>query len=210
MIGKALAGLCAAFIGLAAVPSHAADPIADFYKDKQIRIISGSAPGGGYDLYARTVAQYLGKFLPGHPTIIVQNMPGAGSMNAINAVAVAMPQDGTVIVAPQAGAIFSQISGNPAAQFDAVKMNWIGSLNEETAWAITWHTSKVKTFDDLTKHESIFGTSGPNVTVNLPRLFFKQYEIIGSSMGSYQEFAEVTKLMAAAAMTGLKRRPKNG
>ena len=194
MTGKLLAGLCAAVLGLAAPPSQAADPIADFYKDKQMRIISGSAPGGGYDLYARTVAQYLGKFLPGNPTIIVQNRPGAGSIAAINNVAVAMPQDGTVIVAPQAGGIFEQIIGNPATQFDAAKMHWIGSLNEETAWAITWHTSKVKTFDDLMKHESIFGTSGPNVTEQFSSMLI---HLFGAKIKQVRGYESVTKTYPA-------------
>jgi tripartite-type tricarboxylate transporter receptor subunit TctC len=189
-----LGGLCALVVGLAALPCQAADPIEEFYKGKQIRIVSGSAPGGGYDLYARTVAASLGKFIPGNPTFVVQNMPGAASMTAINNVAVTMPQDGTVIVAPQAGAIFEQIIGNNAAQFDATKMNWIGSLNEETAWAITWHTSKVKTFEDLMKYESNFGTSGPNVTEQFSSMLI---QLFGAKIKQVRGYESVTKTYPA-------------
>jgi tripartite-type tricarboxylate transporter receptor subunit TctC len=203
MITKILAGLCVGIIGLAALPSQAADAIEDFYKGKQMRMISGSTPGGGYDLYARTVAQYLPKYIPGHPTFVVQNMPGAGSVTAINNVAVTMPQDGTVIVAPQAGAIFSAILGNPATQFDAGKMNWIGSLNEEPSYAVTWHTAKVKTFDDLLKYESIFGTSGANTTEQFSSMLIHLFDAKIKQVPGYESVTRSYPAMERGEIEGL-------
>jgi tripartite-type tricarboxylate transporter receptor subunit TctC len=159
---------CSAFVGvIVAVTSFsaiAADSVADFYRGKQIRLVVGSAPGGAYDQYARMVAKHLPHRLPGNPTVIVQNQPGAGSATALGEAYAAPAQDGTVIVAPQGGALFDQITGNPAARYESAKFQWLGSLNEEAGVAFTWHTSKVKTFDDLLKEQAIFGTSGPNVT----------------------------------------------
>ena len=154
----------AILVAVSALPAAAADGIADFYKGKQMRVVVGSEPGGGYDLYARLVAQHLGRFIPGNPTFIVQNQPGAGSITAANLTYVQLPQDGTVIVALQASALFEQMTGNPAAQFEAGKFHWLGSLNSEPGIAVTWHGSKIRTFDDLVKEPSNFGTSGPNVT----------------------------------------------
>jgi tripartite-type tricarboxylate transporter receptor subunit TctC len=148
-----------------AVPSaEAQDAIADFYRGKQMRIVVGSEGTGGFDIYARAVARHIGQHIPGNPNIIVQNMPGAGSLVAANAGYVTLPQDGTIILALQAGALFEQILGNPAAQYQSAKFQWLGSLNQEPGIAVTWHSSKVKKFEDLAKEESIFGTAGANIT----------------------------------------------
>jgi len=98
--------------GLAAAPASAAESVADFYKGKQIRVIVGSDAGGGYDVYARLMARHLGRFIPGEPSFIVQNQPGAGSIAAANAVYVTLPQDGTVIGGLQRGTPFEQLLGN--------------------------------------------------------------------------------------------------
>src|SRR5438445_8129444 len=104
---------------LAATPAHA-DTVADFYKGKQINLIVGYGPGGGYDIYARLLARHFGRFIPGHPNVVVQNMPGAGSLRAVNYLNKIAPKDGTTI------AMFSRnmpliglLGGNSNAQFDA-------------------------------------------------------------------------------------------
>jgi len=82
---------------LAGVPGASADPIADFYRGKTLRMLIGYGPGGGYDLYARVVAEFLPRHLPGHPTILPENMPGAGSFAAAKYIAAVAPKDGTVL-----------------------------------------------------------------------------------------------------------------
>lgn len=135
-----------------------------FYKGKQIRLVVGSVTGGGYDLYARALAANLGRYIPGSPLIIVQNLPAAGSVVAANDVFAELPQDGTVIGAFQPDALFGQILGTQPTQFVTTKFQWLGSLNQEAAVALTWFTSKVRNFDDLLKEPSEFGVSGPNMT----------------------------------------------
>ena len=84
-------------IALAAAPARAADAVADFFKGKTVQVLIGFGPGGGYDLYARTLARYMGKHIPGNPTLVPQNMPGAGGVKAMNYLYNVARKDGTVI-----------------------------------------------------------------------------------------------------------------
>jgi tripartite-type tricarboxylate transporter receptor subunit TctC len=135
-----------------------------------MRVIVGSAPGGGYDLYARTTARHLPRFLPGSPNIIVQNRPGAASINAANFVYNVAPQDGLVIAAIQRGAPILQIMGEKGPNFDATKFQWLGSLNSDAGALYVWHTAKVKKFTDALDTPVYFGSSGPNDTEFYPAL----------------------------------------
>ena len=105
-----------------------ADGLADFYKGKQVTLVVGYGPGGGYDIYGRIVAQFLGKYIPGNPTVIVQNMPGAGSLRAANYIYASAPKDGTVIgTFGRDIPLIGVMGGNSAVQFDATKFTWLGS-----------------------------------------------------------------------------------
>jgi tripartite-type tricarboxylate transporter receptor subunit TctC len=104
-----------------------ADPVADFYKGKQLNLIVGYGPGGGYDVYARLIARHLGKYMPGNPAVVVQNMPGAGSLRSVNYLSNAAPKDGTVIATFARDMALLGIIGNPNARFDARKLTWLGS-----------------------------------------------------------------------------------
>jgi tripartite-type tricarboxylate transporter receptor subunit TctC len=163
-----------AFCGvLAASPALAqSDPVADFYKkNNQIRLLVGSEPGGGYDGYARLLARHLGKFIPGNPTIVVQNMPGAGGIVASNFLYNAAPKDGTAMAQVQRLVPFVQIMGEPGPQFETAKFNWLGSLASEVTVCVSWKASTdVRTFEDLKKKELIIGGSGPNDTETVPAL----------------------------------------
>jgi tripartite-type tricarboxylate transporter receptor subunit TctC len=121
--------VCVLAAVLAAPVAHA-DAVADFYKGKQLNLIVGYGPGGGYDIYARLLAKHFGRFVPGHPSVVVQNMPGAGSLRAVNYLYKIAPKDGTTI------ALFSRnmpliglLGGNANAQFDARKFTWLGSTS---------------------------------------------------------------------------------
>jgi tripartite-type tricarboxylate transporter receptor subunit TctC len=135
----------------------------DFYADKRVRIIVGSSSGGGYDTYARLIARHWDKVIPGNPTIVVQNMPGASSLKAMNHVANAAPKDGTVIGAVQNQIAFEpilKINGKGNAQYDSRTLNWIGSANKEVATVFVWHTAPVTSIDDVKKNEVLVGSSG--------------------------------------------------
>jgi tripartite-type tricarboxylate transporter receptor subunit TctC len=161
----AIAGL--GFVTAFAQPAASDDDIAKFYQGKQVAVMVGSNTGGGYDLYARTVARYLGGYIPGHPTIIVQNMPGAGSLKVTNHVANVAAKDGTVIGAPQNSVAFEPVlhllsPGGKNAQFDGTKLNWIGSAEQGVYIAVFWHTAGVKTIEDLKQREVLVGASSLN------------------------------------------------
>lgn len=153
----AFAGSAALGFALSATPGHAQ---ADFYAGKTVSLYVGYSAGGGYDVYARLVSRYLGKHIPGNPTVVVQNMPGAGSLRAANWIFNVAPKDGTVFGTVARGAAFDPLLGLPGAQFDATKFNWIGSANDEVSVCVTWNPTKVKSFEDLLTTELVVGGTG--------------------------------------------------
>ena len=142
--------------------------VAKFYKDKQIRLIVSSEPGGGYDNYGRMFAKHMSKHIPGNPTIIVQNMPGGGGLTASNYIYNVAPKDGTVLGQVQRNVPFVAIQGQPGPQFDPTKFNWIASMNNEVNVCVASTTTKVKTIQDAMKTQVIVGGSGPNDTEQTP------------------------------------------
>ncbi|HZD27883.1 MAG TPA: tripartite tricarboxylate transporter substrate-binding protein [Xanthobacteraceae bacterium] len=114
---------------LAVAPAHA-DAVANFYKHRHVNLIVGSGPGGGYDIYARLLARHFGKFIPGHPPIIVQNMPGAGSLRAVNFLYNLAPKDGTTIgTFTRNMPLIGLLGRNANVQFDPRRLTWLGSAS---------------------------------------------------------------------------------
>ncbi len=149
---------------LAAIPQAQAQE-EPFFKDKTIRIIVGSAPGGGYDAYARLVGDHMRRHIPGSPQIVVQNMPGAGSLVATNHIANVAPKDGTVIGAINAAMTTQPLLFPEKAKFDPRKMNWIGSTLREFHIGILNAKSPVKTIEDAQRVEiPVAGTGGSTST----------------------------------------------
>jgi tripartite-type tricarboxylate transporter receptor subunit TctC len=144
-----------------AVPAGAQTSVEDFYKGRTVEIVIGTTPGGGYDLYGRLIAHYLGRHIPGNPSVIVKNMPGAGHLRMTNWLFNAAPRDGTVVAtAPQALAI-EQALGSEGIQYDAAKFTWIGRAAPVVEVTYTWHTSPTKTLEDARRRETVMGGSGP-------------------------------------------------
>lgn len=141
-----------------------ADSVADFYKDKTIRIIIGAGMGGSYGAYGQLVARHLGRFLPGAPTVIVQSMPGAGGLVALNYLAQKAPRDGTTISVIHVTLVQESLF-NPRAQFDAAEFQWIGRLASITFLGVASKESGIRSLDDARKREVIVGAPGPN---NIP------------------------------------------
>ena len=147
-------GACAALSTAAfAAPASAQN----FYAGKTITFIAGSAPGGGYDQLARLVSRHLGKHIPGEPSIVVQNMPAAGSLVAANLLYNSSPRDGTFIGLLQRGMLLAKLTMGNQVQFDLGKFNWLGSLNSETAVSLAMATSPVQTTKDLFEKELVVG-----------------------------------------------------
>jgi tripartite-type tricarboxylate transporter receptor subunit TctC len=128
-IGMVLLGIAAvaAVLTLAGAPARA-DAVADFYKGKTVTLVVGYGSGGGYDVYARVIATHLGKYIPGNPTVVVQNMPGAGSLRSVNYLYNTAPKDGTTIgLFARDMPLLGLIGNNPNVRFDPRKFNWLGS-----------------------------------------------------------------------------------
>jgi hypothetical protein len=154
MISRLAFASVAVVVGIGCAWPAAAE---DFYAGKQMNLIVGAGVGGGYDLQARLTARHLGKHIPGHPSIIVQNMPAAGGIQATNYIYSGAPKDGTMIALVQRGMLLAKLTYPQSVRFEIDKLNWIGSLNSEVAVTVSWHTSPHKTARDLFDTELIVG-----------------------------------------------------
>jgi tripartite-type tricarboxylate transporter receptor subunit TctC len=155
---------------VATTQSAVAQTPAEFYAGKQVSFYVGLSPGGGYDLNARLVAKYIGRYIPGQPSVIVRNMPGGGGLNMTNSVANVAAKDGLHIGAPQRGIPFEPLLGDAShAKYDPVKLQWIGSANADTSVAVTTRRSGVKTWQELkTKEVIVAGTGIGTESVTVP------------------------------------------
>jgi tripartite-type tricarboxylate transporter receptor subunit TctC len=133
--------------------------VANFYSGKAVRIVVGFSAGGGYDQYSRVIARHLSKYIPGNPTVIVDNMAGAGSIIAANHTFNAAPKDGTVIGNISGPIILEQLFGNSAVQFDMAKFRYLAVPISETYLMVTRHKPGVTKFDD------IIGPKGKQLTI---------------------------------------------
>jgi len=154
------AGLIGLIVLGAATPA-AAQPAANALAGKTFRMIIGFGVGGGYDLWARAVAQHMGNHLPGNPTMVPQNMPAGGSLAAANFLYEVAPKDGTVLGLIGRDAPLAPITGVAGARFDPTKMSWIGTPTKETNMCIAYRTAAVQTVRDLYDQELVMGDVGP-------------------------------------------------
>ncbi|MDB5650745.1 MAG: tripartite tricarboxylate transporter family receptor [Hyphomicrobiales bacterium] len=152
-----LLGVAAAFA--LSAPARA-DDVADFYRGKNLDLYIGYSVGGGYDIYARLLARYLGRHMPGNPTVVPRNMEGAGSLRLTNWLYTAAARDGSVIATISRGVPFDPIMERPGSQFEATKFSWVGSANDEVSICVTWHTTGVTDMDGLRKKEIAVGAAG--------------------------------------------------
>ena len=196
----AIAGL--ALATLLSQSAHA-QSVEEFYKGKTINLLIGFSVGGGYDLYARHLARFMGKHIPGKPTIVPQNMAGAGSLRAASFLFSAASKDGTAI------GTFARTTGiNPllesGANFDGTKFAWIGSVTDDTSVCVTWHTSAIKTWNDFLEKPSTLGGQGPS---SEPDIFANLYKnVFGAKVklvAGYPGTNEITLAMERGEVEGL-------
>ncbi len=166
----ALAFTIAGLLVALAPASVSADAISDFYKNKRVTIIQGSAPGGGYDMYARTLARHLPNHIPGNPRFLVQNKPGAGGIVSANYVYNVAPQDGSVIAGLNRASPMAQIMGQTGPLFDPQKFQWLGSVTNEAGVLVVTKTSGVLKLEDVFTKKSVMGSSGPSDTQFFPAM----------------------------------------
>ena len=141
-----------------------AQTVADFYRGKTVSLVVSTSTGGGYDTLARAVARFIGRHIPGNPTVVVRNMPGAGGITAVNWLYNAAEKDGSVIGLVQNGTPLEPLFGTKEARYDATKFNWLGTPSFEVAMVLLWHTVPVNSLQDLQTQETKVGASGSNST----------------------------------------------
>ena len=153
-----MAALCVA----ATTASVRADTVSDFYKGKTLSLIAGFPPGGGYDTYVRVLARHYGRFIPGQPSVVASNMPGAGSLSAANHIYSKAVPDGLSLAMFASSAAMEPLLGNKAALFDAIKFSWIGSMSNDVAYCGVWQGAGLPaTFAEMMTKETIFGGGAP-------------------------------------------------
>src|SRR5580704_5261941 len=138
----ALASVAGAIALLGAAPAWAQS--APSLAGKNVQMLIGFGAGGGFDLWGRVVARHIGKHLPGNPTVVPQNMPGAGGLNAVNLIYNRAPRDGTVMGLIASSAAMGPLTGAPGARFDATRITWLGTPTTETYVCVAYSSPRVK------------------------------------------------------------------
>ena len=179
--------------GLVLTSPIAAQPAGDSLAGKSVSMIIGFGAGGGYDLWGRTVGRHIGRHLPGAPTVIPQNMPGAGSYAAASYIFNIAPKDGTVLGIIARDAALGPLSGATGARFDPTRLSWIGTPTKETNVCIAYHTSQVKSVLDLYDKQLIVGDTGPGTgTRSYPKalneLLGMKFKLVGGFPASSDVF----------------------
>ena len=215
LFGALLSGVILA--GLAGAPA-AAQSVEQFYKGKQIKFILGSAGGGGYDAYSRVITRHMGRYIPGNPTFLVQNMPGAGGLVAANYIYGVAPKDGSEIgMTGRAAAIEALINpADKAVKFEATKFNWIGTPQQEIGVLLVATNTPVKTLEDLKTHELTASSTGRAAATSVyPRLmnnlFGTKFKVIEGYKSSQEgllalERGEVTAHSSGGSSSAFRNR----
>jgi len=163
-IGMKLLRVMLALMACFCIAPAKADPVADFYTSTVVTMVVSTSAGGGYDTLARAVARHMSKHIPGNPTIVVRNMPGAGGIIAADYLYAAAAQDGSVMGLIQNDPPLEPLFGTVQAHFDPTRFNWLGTPSVEAAMVLVWHTVPVNSIDDLRTYGTEMGASGANST----------------------------------------------
>jgi tripartite-type tricarboxylate transporter receptor subunit TctC len=198
---RTLALSCVALF-LVLAQARAAD-VADFWRGRTIQVVIGYSVGGGYDLYARLLAEHMGRHIPGNPTLVPQNMPGAGSLKAANYLYEVAPKDGSVI-----GTFGRSMGLEPLvgadAKYDGTKFTWLGSVTNDVSLCVSWKNSAVATWDDMMKKPFTFGGEGSGADPDMFALTIKK--LFGADLKlvrGYPGTNEITLAMERGEIDGL-------
>src|SRR6516162_11894045 len=151
-----LLAVLAVLAALAASPARAQSP----YEGKIVTIVTSTGVGGVYDLTARVLARHMGRYIPGNPTLIVQNMPGGGNVLATNYMYNIAPKDGLTIASIHNAMPLHQVLDGRGVRFDAGKFNWLGSTGSENEAILVWHTTGITSIKQAMEHEIVLGSTG--------------------------------------------------
>lgn len=184
-------------------PVHA-DSVAQFYAGKTLHLVIGYAPGGGYDLYARTLARHIGRHIPGRPHIVVQNMPGAGSIKAANFLYTIAPKDGTTFGGFSRGAYLDPLLGRAAGtQYDAPKFGWLGSISSEVGVCAFRAAVGIRSFADMRAKPFVIGSTGAGADADVfPTVLRKMFKLPMKVVAGYGSAAEVVVAIKRGEVDG--------
>jgi tripartite-type tricarboxylate transporter receptor subunit TctC len=174
------------------------------FAGKQLTMIIGFGAGGGYDIWARTLARHIGKHLPGKPNVVPQNMPGAGSYVAASHIYHVAAKDGTVMGLIARDAALGPLSGAAGARFDPLKLSWIGSPTKETNICIAYQTAQVKAVQDLMQKQLIIGDTGPGTGTRTYPIVLNA--VLGTKfklVGGFRSSADVFLAMERGEVEGI-------
>jgi len=163
--------LAAGLSGSWLVNASRAQTAVEFYKGNVVSLYVGSGVGGGFDSYARIFAPHFRRHIPGTPSVVIKNMPGAAGLTSMNFIYGAAPRDGSAILASFNTVVLDTLYGRANARFDPRLLGWIGSIGKQTATCLTWHSTPIKTIDDTHVREVLVGATGDGSTpVMYPKL----------------------------------------
>jgi len=179
----------AALLLLLLTGSASAQGAGDFYRGKTVTITVGYPPASGYTFYGQILARYLGEHIPGKPSVIVQNMPGAGSVKAASYLYGVAPKDGTAIGIFSIGALIDELFGETATSLDTTKLAWVGNMDQSVGVCVVRDTTGIRTFDDLIRRETLFGGTGPaggatQAALALTRLYGARIKLVKGYPGA--------------------------
>ncbi len=186
-----------------AAPAQAED-VAAFYSGKTIRLVVGIDVGSGYDVNARLLARHLASHIPGRPTIVVQNQPGAGSATMTNQLYTAGPFDGTVIGAAFAGMpTLPLLAPSGGIRFEPVKLLWLGNTNRETHVTYVWHNSPVQSLAEVKTKQLIMGAQAPGSSqVDFPLVANALFGLKFKVIAGYQSTAKINLALESGEVQG--------
>ena len=179
-----------------------ADGIADFYKGRDVSLVIGYSVGGGYDAYARLLARYIGRHIPGGPSIIPQQMTGAGSLRSANYIYSVVAKDGSAFGTFSRSMGIAPLMGQ--ADFDSRKFTWLGSVTDDNTTCVTWNTSPIKTWNDFLEKPSKLGGLGADADPDIWTLLYKN--VFGAKtqlVTGYPGTNDVTLAMERGEVDGL-------
>jgi tripartite-type tricarboxylate transporter receptor subunit TctC len=195
-------GIVVAFAALAVPAEVQAQSLEEFYKGRTVMLYIGSGAGGGYDVYARALARHMGRHIPGNPTIVPQNMPGAASIRVVEYLYNVAAKDGASFGAVYNTAAIEPIVSSRPVKFDSLKLSWIGSMGKHQNICVAWNASPIKTFEDAKQREMVVAAAGATGNaVIYPRLF---NEMLGT------KFKIVAGYEAAEARLAVERGEAEG
>jgi tripartite-type tricarboxylate transporter receptor subunit TctC len=194
----------AAVVAICAASPASAQTPEQFFKGRQLTMICFSGSGSAYDVYARLLVRHMGRHIPGNPTFIVQNMQGAGGLKMIDYLYRIAPKDGSVMGTVGRGLPFEPFLGKNEIRYDPLTFTWLGSMNRESTLAMSWHTSKVKTYEDLKKMELLVpGTGAGADSEIIPHAFNNLAGTKFKIIAGYKDTSEGALAMERGELDGL-------